>query len=159
MTNALNEDVTKVGTEVVFAPTPDSPNFRRQDPNAHLLGGLSDGVQSVQGVLLYRQQVANTLFPTVPGDTLQVSPLIRKIAWIPTATQDGRSGARLIDPFFALTLTNPPPEAAHESSVLDVWLLDTHGVTEGARYHYYLVCVGADGEVRRTLDAGFYGPN
>jgi len=158
MTNALGEDVTKVGTEVIFAPTPDSPNFRRQDPNAHWLGGLSDGVKSVQGVLLYRQQIANTLFPTVPGDTIQVSPLIRKIAWIPTTTDDGRSGARLVDPFFAVTLSQPSPNQPQESSILDLWLLDTQGVTEGARYHYYLVCLGHDGEVRRTLDAGFYGP-
>jgi hypothetical protein len=32
-------------------------------------------------------------------------------------------------------------------------------VVEGARYHYYLVCFGKDGEITQTIDAGFYGPN
>lgn len=158
MANTKGEDVVVTPTDVVFAPTPDSPAFRKHDPNAHLLGGLSDGVTQVQSVMLYRQQVANTLFPAVPGDTVQVSPLIRKIAWVPVTTDDGRRGARLVDPFFGLTLVAPPPQSPDVPATLDLWLLDTQGVVEGARYHYYLVCFGADGEIRRTLDAGYSGP-
>lgn len=158
MLNARGEDVVVDGAEVIFAPTPDSPNYRRTDPNGYWLGNLGNGVAPTQGVVLYRQQVANSLFPKVPGDTIQVSPLIRKIAWIPTRTNDQRQGARLVDPFFGLTMTAPPPEAPGESAVLNLWLLDNQGVIQNARYHYYLVCLGSNGEVRQTLDAGFYGP-
>jgi len=117
--NARGEDVVVAGSEIVFAPTPDSPNYRRHDPNAHWLGNLGNGVTPTQGVVLYRQQVANSLFPTVPGDTIQVSPLVRKIAWIPTRTDDQRAGARLVDPFFALTMTSPSPERPGEPAVLE----------------------------------------
>jgi hypothetical protein len=156
--NAKGEDFVMEGSEVVFAPAPDSPMYRRQDPNAHWLGGLGDGVNAVQGVVLYRRQVANTLFPSVPGETVQVSPLIRKIAWIPTSLKDGRNGARLIDPYFALSMIAPRPDVPGDHGALNLWLLDNQGVVDGARYHYYLVCLGTDGEIRRTLDAGFYGP-
>ncbi len=158
MLNAKGEDVVVEGADIVFAPTPDSPNFRRHDPNVHWLGNLGNGVAPIQGVVLYRQQIANTLFPTVPGDTVQVSPLVRKIAWIPTRTNDQRAGARLVDPFFALTMTTPPPERPGDPARLSLWLLDNHGVVQNARYHYYLVCLGSNGEIRQTIDAGFYGP-
>lgn len=159
MLNARFEDVTQVANEVVFAPTPDSPNHRRHDPNAHVFRPLGNGITQVQGVVMYRQQVANSLYPTVSGDTIQVSPLVRKIAWIPTIA-GGSSGARLIDPFFGLTMVSPPPGTQGDlSPTLNLWLLDTQGVVENARYHYYLVCFGADGEITQTIDAGFYGPN
>ncbi len=158
MPNARGEDVVQAGTEMVFAPTPDSPNHRRHDPNAHLVAGLGDGITQVQGILLYRQQVPNRLFPTTSGDTLQVSPLIRRIAWVPTRLEDGRAGARLVDPYFAILLEPPPPDRPEDPQALSLWLLDRHGVVDGARYRYFLVCLGPDGEVRRTLDAGYAGP-
>ncbi|MCU0748232.1 MAG: hypothetical protein MUF13_01670 [Akkermansiaceae bacterium] len=148
------EDYPEIANEIVYAPAPDSPGFKLHDPNANIPSSLQNGSGGMQGVVLYRQQVANQLFPTVPGDVIQVSPLVRKIAWIPT-TVGGRNGARLIDPFFALRLT-APPDAEH---AVDLYLLDTQGVINGARYHYYLVCFGADGEITQTIDAGFYGPN
>ena len=80
---------------------------------------------------------------------------MRKIAWIPS-TVSGRNASRLIDPFFALRLTAPPGDIHYS---IDLFLLDTQGVIEGARYHYYVVCFGADGEITQTIDAGFYGPN
>jgi hypothetical protein len=148
------EDFFNNAGEIVYAPRQPSPGYRKPDPNAHLPRPLGDGIRQVQGVVLYRQQVANGLFPAVPGDTIQVSPLVRKIAWIPT-TLDNRSASRLIDPFFAIKL-NAPPDINYS---LDLYLLDTQGVVNGARYHYYLVCFGADGEITQTIDAGFYGPN
>jgi hypothetical protein len=150
-----SEDYLQIANEIVYAPAPDSPGFKREDLNFHVPAPLKDGNGRMQGVVLYRQQVANQLFPAVPGDVLQVSPLVRKIAWIPTTTPDNRNGARLIDPFFALRLT-APPDAQH---IIDLYLLDTQGVVDGARYHYYLVCFGEDGEITQTIDAGFYGPN
>lgn len=149
------EDFETIANEIVYAPRSTSRGFRRYDPNAHLPRPLGNGIRQVQGVVLYRQQVANALFPTVPGDVVQVSPLVRKIAWIPS-TVSGRNAARLIDPFFALRL-NAPPGDIHYS--IDLFLLDTQGVVNGARYHYYVVCFGSDGEITQTIDAGFYGPN
>ncbi len=150
-----SEDYETIANEIVYAPRSISRGFRRYDPNAHLPPPIGNRIRQVQGVVLYRQQVANGLFPTVPGDVVQVSPLVRKIAWIPT-TVNGRNAARLIDPFFALRLTAPPGDIHYS---IDLFLLDTQGVIEGARYHYYLVCFGADGEITQTIDAGFYGPN
>jgi hypothetical protein len=148
------EDFFTVASEIVYAPRPPSPGFRRHNPNAHLPRPLGDGIRQVQGVVLYRQQVANQLFPEVSGDTIQVSPLVHQIAWIPT-TLDDRNASRLVDPFFAIKV-NAPPNGNYS---LDLHLLDTQGVINGARYHYYLVCFGADGEITQTIDAGFYGPN
>jgi len=148
------EDYQEIANEIVYAPAPDSPGFKRHDPNANIPISLQNGSGGMQGVVLYRQQVANQLFPTVSGDVIQVSPLVRKIAWIPT-TVGGNNGARLVDPFFALRLT-APPDADH---IIALYLLDTQGVIDGARYHYYLVCFGTDGEITQTIDAGFCGPN
>jgi hypothetical protein len=148
------EDYPLIANEIVYAPAPDSPGFKLHDPNGKLPNALRDGNGQMHGVVMYRQQVANQLFPNVPGDVIQVSPLVRKIAWIPTAVE-GRNGARLIDPFFALRLTTSP-DSDH---IIDLYLLDTQGVIDGARYHYYVVCFGADGEITQTIDAGFYGPN
>jgi hypothetical protein len=136
----------------IFAPTSGSANFNRHDPNAHVLAPIGNKTTQVLGVVMYRQQVANTLFPMVAGDTLQVSPLVKKIAWAAT-TYAGRTGALLADPFFAIQTAGSPIPTPH------LWLLDTQGVVEGARYHYYLVCFGKDGEITQTIDAGFYGPN
>ncbi len=143
--------------EMSYVPRSPSPGFKKHDPNAHVSAPLGDGVRQVQGVVLYRQQVANALFPSVSGDTIQVSPLVRQIAWIPT-TVSGLSGSRLIDPFFAVTVTDPPANASGGAlTQIGLWLLDTQGVVDGARYHYFLVCFGADGEITQTIDAGFTG--
>jgi hypothetical protein len=148
------EDYPEIANEIVYAPAPDSPGFKLHDPNGNVPNALRDGNGQMQGVVMYRQQVANQLFPNVAGDVIQVSPLVRRIAWIPT-TVGGRDGARLIDPFFALRLTTSP-DSDH---IIDLYLLDTQGVINGARYHYYLVCFGTDGEITQIIDAGFYGPN
>lgn len=140
------------GADLIFAPSPSGANFKRHDPNAHVLAPLGDKTTQVQGVVMYRQQIANSVFPMVAGDTIQVSPLVKKIAW-QEITFNGHAAARLADPFFAITSIGVPTPTPQ------LWLLDTQGVVELARYHYYLVCFGADGEITQTIDAGFYGPN
>lgn len=142
-------DVRRSGDEVIIAPHSDGAIYKREDPNAHVLAPLGDGKTQVQSVVMYRQQIANTVFPTVAGDTIQVSPMVKKIAW-QAIIHNGRSAARLIDPFFAITATGDTPH---------LWLLDTQGVVDFARYHYYLVCFGSNGEITQTIDAGVYGPN
>lgn len=151
-----DEDYAFDAGAFVYAPRSSSRGFRRHNPNAHVLRPLGNGVTQVQGVVVYRQQVANDLFPVVSGDTLQVTPLIRAIAWVPTAIEGDRTGARLVDPFFGITVDS---EKGTTVKHLNLWLLDTQGVVDGARYHYYLVCFGLDGEITQTVDAGFYGSN
>lgn len=150
------EDFVMAAGEVVYAPYSGSKGYGRHNPNAQVIKPIGDGTRQAQGVVLYRQQVANSVFPTVSGDTIQVSPLVRQIAWIPTMLGN-RFGARLIDPYFAVTHTVTNGDEIN--STLDLWLLDNQGVVNLARYHYYLVCFGADGEITQTVDAGFYGPN
>ena len=143
--------------EVIYLPRSNSPGAGRHNPNAHIPSPLGDGGRQVQGVVLYRQQVVNSLFPSVAADTIQVSPLVRQIAWIPMLDH-GLNGARLVDPFFAVTVTDPPPTTAGSPPTqLGLWLLDTLGVVDGARYHYFVVCFGSDGEITQTIDAGYVG--
>ena len=150
-----SEDHALVSNEVVYAPRETSPGFGRHDPNAHLPRPIGDALRQVQGVVLYRRQVANQLFPAVPGDVIQVSPLVRQIAWIPTTHGTGLAASRLVDPFFAIKFTS----SGGGQDSLDLYLLDTQGVINGARYQYFVVCFGPDGEITQTIDAGYYGPN
>jgi hypothetical protein len=111
-----NDELFEQGGAYIFAPTPGSTNFNRHDPNAHVLAPIGNKTTQVLGVVMYRQQVANTLFPMVAGDTLQVSPLVKKIAWAAT-TYAGRTGALLADPLLChsnrrLPHPHPAPLAA-----------------------------------------------
>lgn len=137
------------GSDYIFVPSLSGANFKREDPNTHVLPPLGDGSTQVQSVVMYRQQMTNTYFPSVAGDTIQVSPKVKKIAW-QSITHNGLAAARLTDPFFGITMKDSTPH---------LWLLDTQGVVDLARYHYYLVCFASNGEIVQTIDAGFYGPN
>ncbi|RKX40633.1 MAG: hypothetical protein DRP64_12365, partial [Verrucomicrobia bacterium] len=82
--------------------------------------------QTVMPCVLYRYQLANSLYPTVSGDVAQVSPLMEDIAY-------GTDGiwTTIYDPFIAIT--------RNDSGSWGVYLIDTQPVVRGARYQYLLM--------------------
>lgn len=112
-------------------PRPSSPASTRLDFNQQVFRrGPNDGLLPVA---LYRQQVANDLFPNVSGDVVQCSPLITSIQWQLNPGPNA-PGARLTDPHIGFVPVN-----ADGKRYLDLFLLDTQPVVAGARYRYFLV--------------------
>lgn len=110
-----------------------------------------DGKTTLPGKILplalYRVQVANTNFPVVSGDIVQVSPMMERIAQV-------ASGPNKIvtDPFTAILhqsdspLTGTEPQFDH-----DIFLLDRQPVIKGATYKYILVRFGPTKEIERVI--------
>ena len=107
---------------------------------------------SLLPAVLYRRQVPSDRFLSVSGATIQVSPMLARIA----ATQD--DGLQIRDPYIGViarrSSTDPNLVDLVTQSV-DLFLLDTQPVTKGARYHYTLLRFSpANGELLESLDAG-----
>ena len=120
--------------------------------------GSAQAGQRILPAVLYRQQVANTLFPEVPGTVVQCSPLMTRLS-LESASGD----LRLRDPFIGVTgvnitsATNFTPlsgTAPGTITKLYLHLLDTKPVLSGARYQYWLVRFQPNGEPAETVDAG-----
>ena len=93
--------------------------------------------------VLYRYQVPNSLFTSVSGDVVQVSPMMENIAY-------GKSGGNTLiyDPFFAIT------RLRSSSDPWGVYLIDTQPVVRMATYQYLLVRFGEDKEIDRIIPVG-----
>jgi hypothetical protein len=113
------------------------------DPNTVL--GTNFLGHSVLPCALYRYQVANTNFPTVSGDTIQVSPLMETVSYRLAPTGNGTNTA-LVDPFVAGTYS-----LAGDTYYLWLWLKDTQPIISGARYQYVLVHFGANHEIDQLV--------
>ncbi|MBS0659083.1 MAG: hypothetical protein JSR82_12650 [Verrucomicrobia bacterium] len=112
-------------------PLGSSPASTRLDFNQQVFRrGPNDGLLPVA---LYRQQVANEIFPNVSGDVVQCSPLITSIQWQLNPNANA-PGARLTDPHIGFV-----PVDADGRRYLDLFLLDTQPVVAGARYRYFLL--------------------
>jgi hypothetical protein len=94
-------------------------------------------------VVLYRQQVANFLFPNVSGDVVQVSPLIESISFDPP----GGNYTYLTDPFFTLSF----PGQGQDWNLI---LKDTQPVVVGARYRYAFVRFQDNHELEEVIPLG-----
>jgi hypothetical protein len=100
-------------------------------------------------VALYRVQVANSNFPEVPGDIVQVSPMMDQVAQI-----EGVSplSTTVTDPFIAIlprSVTGLP--ASINGSDQDIFLLDRQPVIRNARYKYFLVRFSPTKEIERVI--------
>ena len=102
---------------------------------------------SILPVALYRVQIANDSFPIVPGDIVQVSPLMEQMAYY-------TSGPDIVvtDPFIAV-LHQSDTDLPRTSSGYDhdILLLDRQPVIRGARYKYLLVRFGPGKEIERVI--------
>ena len=104
---------------------------------------------SLLPAVLYRRQVPSPRFPNVSGATVQVSPMISKIAaYEPDYTV-------ISDPFIGVVARRAGPPDGRSDYSLDLFLLDTQPVQKGAQYHYTMVRFSpANGELLESIDAG-----
>lgn len=120
-----------------FAPRVDAKNLALGD--------------SLLPAVLYRTEIPSTRFPSVSGATIQVSPMISKIA------ADQLDGTDIRDPYIGVIARQAATNAFVDGGIrsLDLFLLDTQPVVRGARYHYTLLRFSpADGELLESIDAG-----
>ena len=112
---------------------------------------LAEPKEPIPGLILplalYRVQVPNTYFPTVPGDIVQVSPLMEKIAQVESGLT-----TTITDPFIAIlpaAVTGLPRTIGGTDQ--DILLMDRQPVIKGARYKYLLVRFGSNKEIERVI--------
>jgi hypothetical protein len=98
--------------------------------------------------VLYRQQVANAKFPNVPGDVVQVSPLIESVFTGPEMPICP-DYPTLRDPYF---IVNP-----NGDNTSQIFLKDTQPVIGGARYRYSLVRFKPNHEILEIISLGEIG--
>ncbi|MCX6858561.1 MAG: hypothetical protein NTV80_27130, partial [Verrucomicrobia bacterium] len=111
----------------------------------------AEPLEKIAGVILpialYRVQVTNTKYPSVPGDIVQVSPLMEQIA------QFDETGNNVVtDPFIAILpkATTGLPRTINNSNE-DILLLDRQPVLKGARYKYLIVRFSPTKEIERVI--------
>lgn len=111
-------------------------------------------------VVLYRQQthrrIEGILNPVVDADIVQVSPMIRNIAWLPQpdVTRNGinyTDFALFVDPYVGVVPRGTLPAV---NSTLALCLYDTAPVATGARYRYFLAHFDDAFEIDGVIDAG-----
>ena len=117
------------------------------DPNAEIFRRKATG-ESLFPIVVYRQQVTNTLFPKASGDVTQVSPLIERVPWtvIPTSDFDI---VLIPDRLFAIGF-----ESANNSPYYPLYLRDQQPVQLGAKYRYFILRFNAKREVQEVIPAG-----
>lgn len=131
-----------------FAPG-SSASAGRADPNLQIYKRDGDNTQALLPAVLYRQQVANDRFPNVSGDVIQCSPLIRSVAWLSQRINTADVLGQLVDPLFRWVHPD-----FQNGSLLELYLVDTQPVVEGARYHYWLMRFSDLGEPIQTVPCG-----
>lgn len=116
---------------------------------------LAEPKEPIPGLILplalYRVQIPNTYFPTVPGDVVQVSPLMENIAQKVVIDISGTANV-VSDAFISIlpaAVTGLPRTIG--TSEQDILLMDRQPVIKGARYKYLLVRFGADMEIERVI--------
>ncbi|MFN0075050.1 MAG: hypothetical protein ACKVY0_01115 [Prosthecobacter sp.] len=110
-------------------------------------GGKTVLPGAVFPVALYRVQIANSTFPVVSGDVVQVSPLMERIAQI-----IGGPNKVVTDPFIAILHESDSPLTGTETQYdHDIFLLDRQPVIKGATYKYILVRFSPTKEIERVI--------
>lgn len=136
------------GIRIGEALTPEEQLLRpytltgQADPLTHLYSN-TNGV-GLFPVVAYRYQVANSRFPVVSGDIIQVSPLMEQIAHAMVTDPTHGDITEIHDPFIAVLRASDDP-------IGSIWLVDTQPVLANGRYVYLLVRFGADGEIAEVI--------
>jgi hypothetical protein len=129
------QSVPKNGVmQIATTGTPESLLFTAMFSNP-------DVTRNALPCLLYRTQIADlpnppskplANYPTVPGDVVQVSPLMENIAFLSEPKTGGGTGLTIYDPFIHVVSPNTAVSTL-------LYLKDTTPVISGARYQYLLV--------------------
>ncbi len=122
---------------------------QQPDPNPSVFRRLSANPQAngdpLLSIAVYRQQVANAIFPRVSGHVTQVTPLIEKLPW------NYAAGQWITIPDRLIALGN---ETWNDLGYNFLYVRDQQPVILGARYHYYVVRFNSQHEVAEVIDAG-----
>jgi hypothetical protein len=102
--------------------------------------------ESLLPIVLYRQQVANEMYPRVSGNVIQVTPLIERIPWIfnRDATHVTVPDRLIGNAFVSVNNTN----------VHFICLRDPQPVLQGATYRYFIARFNAKRELEEIIPAG-----
>lgn len=124
---------------------PNSHVFKRQTSNPERSGEL------LLPIVVYRQQVTNSLFPRVSGDVTQVSPMIERLPWSTFNFLGDNFTVVIVDRLIAsrFELDRSQPNGAFY-----LYLRDQQPVLLGARYRYFAVRFKANREVDYIIPAG-----
>jgi len=124
-----------------------SGNFVQSDPNAGVFRSLGTKYpgQSLLPIVVYREQLTNSLFPRVSGDVVQVTPLIERIPW----SIDSDSVVTIPDRLFAGFSEYHLPNYYYYFYVRDL-----QPVQLGAAYRYFVVRFNGQREIQEIIPAG-----
>lgn len=137
--NGRVRTVTTGGVTGKQLETTDTPNvflYEAQFQNP-------DTKRTIFPCVLYRTQVVDPAapptkplpnYPTVPGDIVQVSPLMESMAYRLEAATWGGNAPVVYDPFIHIVSVN-----LGSTTLNQIFLKDTNPVISGARYQYFLV--------------------
>ena len=144
--------ISRVGIRIGELPANAHPDQRKLyeiqfskvfDPMDYLYTNAYNNVETVMPCVLYRYQVANSLYLQVSGDVAQVSPLMENIAYgvNPSTT--------VYDPFIAIS------RVTDSGDPWGIYLVDTQPVVRGATYQYLLMRFDEETkELDRIIPAG-----
>lgn len=145
-----NNNPLNVKTYAIYTAKKLEEHLYRNDAVA-----LAEPIETIPGLILplalYRVQVPNAYFPNVPGDVVQVSPLMENIAQKVVVDISGTANV-VSDAFITIlpaTVTGLPRTIG--TSEQDILLMDRQPVIKGARYKYLLVRFGPDKEIERVI--------
>jgi hypothetical protein len=124
---------------------PNSHIFKRQTPNPERSGEL------LLPIVVYRQQVTNSLFPKVSGDVTQVSPMIERVPW---STVNLLGDAFTVFIMDRLIATRFEFDRGLPNGAYYMYLRDQQPVLLGARYRYFVIRFKANREVDYIIPAG-----
>ncbi len=158
----IGEYIDPAGGTIITLPSDNNPTTPKifsipetRDLENYLytndLVAQAEPLEPIPGVILpialYRVQMANTKYPSVPGDIVQVSPLMEQIA------QFDDTGYNIVsDPFIAILpsgVTGLPRTITNSDE--DILLLDRQPVLKGARYKYLIVRFSPTKEIERVI--------
>jgi len=145
-------------------PAPTDPHaYLFRTPSLRDVDGGPEDTTTILPAVVYRYQVANELFPEVSGQLVQVTPLLRDLAWTANAqnadypqfnlpASAGKDIHLLQDPYFRVIRRDPTPPPGQPTH--DLLLLDPQPAVLGARYAYVVVRFTRRGEIFRLIPAG-----
>ncbi len=117
------------------------------DPNAGVFRSHSTDHpgQSLLPIVVYREQLTNSLFPRVSGDIVQVTPLIERIPW----SIDANRFVTIPDRLFAGLADYQAPLYHYYFYVRDL-----QPVQLGASYRYFVMHFNDQREIQEIIPAG-----
>jgi hypothetical protein len=117
------------------------------DPNGGVFRSIGTALpgQSILPIVVYREQLTNSLFPHVSGDIVQVTPLIERIPWF----MDANRLVTIPDWLFA-GLNEYDGRLYHYY----FYLRDLQPVQLGAAYRYFVVRFDDKREIQEIIPAG-----